>query len=232
MIPLHDAKPTELKPYLTVAIIALCVLVFLWELSLGRAQQVVVLRLGAIPAVLLQYGQLPPELALVPPPATVFTSMFLHGGWLHLLGNMLYLWIFGNNVEDAMGHGRFLVFHLLCGAGAVFAQALPDPRSLVPMIGAISGVLGAYLLLYPHARVLVVIPIVFSAYMIQLKAGWVLGFWCLMQLISALGAPAGEGGVAFGAHLGGFAAGMALVACFRRRGVRLLHPPRRTSGRW
>lgn len=236
MIPLHDDNPTELTPYFTVGIIVLCVLVFLWQLSLGRAQQAAVYSLGAIPAVLLHHKQLPAELALVPPMATVFTSMFLHGGWLHLLGNMLYLWIFGNNVEDAMGHGRFLVFYLLCGSAAVFAQALPDPQSVIPMIGAsgaISGVLGAYLLLYPHARVLVVIPIFFYPYMIQLPAGWVLGFWFVMQLISALGAPAGEGGVAFGAHVGGFVVGMALVPLFRRRGVRLLHPPRpQVRRRW
>lgn len=234
MIPLHDDNPTELAPYLTVAIIVLCVLAFLWELSLGRAQQAAVLSLGAIPAVLLHHRQLPPEFVLIPPLATVFTSMFLHGGWLHLLGNMLYLWIFGNNVEDAMGHGRFAVFYLLCGTVAVFAQALPDPQSVIPMIGAsgaISGVLGAYLLLYPHARVLVVIPIFFYPYLIQLKASWVLGFWFVMQLISALEAPAGQGGVAFGAHVGGFVAGIALVPVFRRRGVMLLHPPRQRTVR-
>ena len=128
------------------------------------------------------------ELALVPPTVTVFTSMFLHGGFMHLAGNMLYLWIFGNNVEDAMGHGRFIVFYLLCGVAAVFGQVLQDPGSRIPMIGAsgaISGVLGAYLILYPRARVLVLIPLGFFMQLVRLPALWVLGLWFAMQLISS-----------------------------------------------
>ncbi|HKK14743.1 MAG TPA: rhomboid family intramembrane serine protease [Gammaproteobacteria bacterium] len=237
MIPLHDDNPTRRPPYITLGIIGLCVAVFLWQLSLGgQGQQVAAFALGAIPAVLFHYKSLPPEIALVPPFATVVTSMFLHGGWLHLIGNMLYLWIFGNNVEDAMGHGRFVVFYLVCGTIAVLAQSLPAPHSTVPMIGAsgaISGVLGAYILLYPHARVLVLIPIFFYPLILGLKAGWVLGFWFVMQLLSSLNAPAGQGGVAFGAHVGGFVAGMALVALFKRRGVPLLRPPRgQPPSRW
>jgi membrane associated rhomboid family serine protease len=158
--------------------------------------------------------------------------MFLHGGWMHIIGNMLYLWIFGNNVEDAMGHRRFIVFYLLCGIAAALAQALPNPSSEVPMIGAsgaISGVLGAYLLLYPHARVLVVIPIFFYPYTVRIPAGWVLGFWFLMQVASSLSAPEQQGGVAWSAHIGGFVAGMALIPLFKYKQVRLFAPMRQST---
>jgi len=229
MIPLHDDNPTELTPFVTVATIAACVLVFLWQLSLGPTQQLATLAFGVIPAVLFDIRQLPTELAVIPAELSVLTSMFLHGGWGHLLGNMLYLWIFGNNVEDAMGHVRFVLFYVLCGVAAVFAQALPSPESTIPMIGAsgaISGVLGAYLLLYPHARVLVVIPLGFIFHTVRLKAGWVLGFWFVLQLINSLFA--GEGpGVAWYAHLGGFVAGVMLIPLFKRRAVPLFHPERR-----
>lgn len=229
MIPLHDDNPTRLAPLVTVALIAACVLAFFWQLSLGEAQQRVIMALGVIPSVLLGERQLAPELVLLPAELTMFTSMFLHGGWMHLIGNMPYLWIFGNNIEDAMGHLRFLVFYLMCGVAAVFAQALPDPSSTIPMIGAsgaISGVLGAYLLLFPHARVLVGIPLGFYLHTMRLKAVWVLGFWFVLQIVNTLMAGKGEGGVAWGAHLGGFVAGMALILVFRRRGVALFQPGR------
>ncbi len=228
MIPLHDDNPTEITPIVTVGLIAACVAAFLWQLSAGEAQQRIVYAFGTIPAVLFNLRELPPEVAVLPAELTVFTSMFLHGGWGHLLGNMLYLWIFGNNVEDAMGHARFIVFYLICGVAAVFAQALPNPDSTVPMIGAsgaISGALGAYLLLYPHARVLVAIPLGFIVHTLRLRAGWVLGFWFVFQIINSL--LAGDGaGVAWYAHAGGFVAGMALVPLFKRRRVRLFNPPR------
>ena len=224
MIPLHDDNPTEILPALTVAIIAACVLVFLWETSLGPERiEGAVYSLGVIPAVLLDRVQLPPELALVPPGATILTSMFLHGGFMHLAGNMLYLWIFGNNVEDAMGHVRFAVFYLVCGIAAVFGQVVQNPGSEVPMIGAsgaISGILGAYLLLYPQARVLVLIPLGFVMQTVRLPAGWVLGFWFVAQLASSA-LSSGEAGVAWFAHIGGFIAGMALIPIFKRRNVRL-----------
>jgi membrane associated rhomboid family serine protease len=183
-----------------------------------------------IPSVLFGEKRLSPELALVPPELTILTSMFLHGGWMHLIGNMLYLWVFGNNVEDSMGHLRFLVFYALCGAAAVFAQALPNPASTIPMIGAsgaISGVLGAYLLLYPHSRVLVGIPLGFVIHTMRLPALWVLGFWFVLQIVNTLLAGKAQGGVAWGAHIGGFVAGMALLPLFKRRGVRLFQPARR-----
>jgi membrane associated rhomboid family serine protease len=177
--------------------------------------------------VLLDRAALPAELELLPPAATVATSMFLHGGFLHLAGNMLYLWIFGNNVEDAMGHVRFVIFYLLCGVGAALGQVLQDPSSEVPMIGAsgaISGVLGAYVLLYPHARVLVLVPLGFMAHMVRMPAGWVLGLWFGIQILSSLGSQGA--GVAWFAHIGGFLVGMALIPVFKYRRVRLLNPPR------
>ena len=230
MIPLHDDNPTDVPPVFTILLIAACVLVFLWQISLGKAQERAILALGVIPSILLGERRLSPELALVPPELTILTSMFLHGGWMHLIGNMLYLWVFGNNVEDAMGHLRFLVFYGLCGAAAVFAQALPNPASTIPMIGAsgaISGVLGAYLLLSPQARVLVGIPLGFIIHTARLPALWVLGFWFLLQIINTLLAGKGQGGVAWGAHIGGFIAGMVLLPLLRRRGVRLFQPARR-----
>jgi membrane associated rhomboid family serine protease len=230
MIPLHDDNATERPPIFTVLLIVACVLAFLWQLSLGKAQQRAIMALGVIPAVLLGERRLAPELALIPPELTMFTSMFLHGGWMHLIGNMLYLWVFGNNIEDAMGHLRFLVFYLLCGVAAVFAQALPDPSSTIPMIGAsgaISGVLGAYLLLYPNARVLVGIPIFVYIHATRLPALLVLGFWFVLQIVSSILASAGEGGVAWGAHIGGFVAGMLLLPFLKRPGVRYFQPGRR-----
>lgn len=230
MIPLHDDNPTQIQPYLTITFIVICVLVFFWQLSLGTEGQQAVYSFGVIPAALVGGQSLPENLAVIPAWATMFTSMFMHGGWMHLIGNMLYLWIFGNNVEDAMGHQRFLAFYLLCGIAAVFAQALPNPASAVPMIGAsgaISGVLGAYLLLYPHAKVLVVIPIGFILQTLRIPAGFVLAFWFGMQLFSTLMSGNQQGGVAFGAHIGGFIAGMLLIPFFRRSGVPL-HLPGRT----
>ena len=231
MIPLHDDNPTSITPFITIGVVVSCVLVFLWQFAQGPgAQQQVIVSLGLIPAVLFGHVQLDPEVVRVAPAATLLTSMFMHGGWLHLIGNMLYLWIFGNNVEDAMGHGRFLLFYLLCGLAAAMAQALPDPSSTIPMVGAsgaISGVLGAYLLLYPKARVLVLIPLGFFTQMVRLPAIWVLGLWFVIQLLSGLASAGSQGGVAFGAHIGGFVAGMALIPWFRHSHHPLYNPLRR-----
>ena len=225
MIPLHDDNPTTLKPIVTVGLIAACSLVFLWQISLGeRGYLETVYSLGVVPAVLMGNVQLRPELASVPAELTLLTSMFLHGGWMHLIGNMLYLWIFGNNIEDAMGHGRFIVFYALCGTAAAYAQVLQDPASTVPMIGAsgaISGVLGAYLLLYPKARVLVLIWLGFFIHTVRLPAGFVLGFWFVLQYVNAALAGEAGGGVAWWAHIGGFVTGMALILVFRRKQVPL-----------
>jgi len=217
MIPLKDDNPTRTFPFVNYALIAACVLVFLWEVSLGGRAQNAILAYGFIPDVALGHARLPPGMAVVPAWTTVFTSMFLHGGWMHLIGNMLYLWIFADNVEDRFGHGRFVVFYLLCGVAAALAQALPDPDSKIPMVGAsgaISGVLGAYLLMFPRARVLVAIPVGILA-LVRLPAVLVLGLWFAMQLLSEMFSPPGAG-VAFRAHIGGFVAGMVLLPVFRR----------------
>jgi membrane associated rhomboid family serine protease len=228
VIPLRDDNPSFRPQIVTVTFIVMCVLVWLWQLSFGaEGGQRIVYALGVVPASLLGQQQLPPELSVVAPWMTMFTSMFMHGGWMHLIGNMLYLWIFGDNVEDSMGHGRFAVFYLLCGVAAVLAQALPDPSSTIPMVGAsgaISGVLGAYLLLYPHARVLVAIPLGFLLHTMRIPAGLVLVLWFGLQLLSSAMAQPGQGGVAFRAHIGGFVAGMILIPLFKQRQVRLRLP--------
>ncbi|MGE0371267.1 MAG: rhomboid family intramembrane serine protease [Gammaproteobacteria bacterium] len=231
MIPLRDDNPTAIRPIVTGGLIAACCMVFLWQFSLGPAGfERSVFGLGLIPAVFYGTASLPSGLELVPPGLTLFTSMFLHGGWMHLIGNMLYLWIFGNNIEDAMGHARFIVFYLACGVAAALAQATFESTAQIPMVGAsgaISGVLGAYLLLYPHARVQVLVPLGFIVHMMSLPALLVLGFWFVLQLVSSAAATAGEGGTAWFAHLGGFVAGMALIPIFKRRRVRFFNPPRR-----
>jgi membrane associated rhomboid family serine protease len=228
MIPLHDDNPTRRFPLLTVAFIALNSAVFLWQLTLDpRTLAGVWQALGTVPAVVL--GDAP---AVLPPTLTLVSAMFLHGGWMHLLGNMLYLWIFGNNVEDAMGHGRFVLFYLLTGVVAALLQSLADPASEIPMIGAsgaISGVLGAYLLLYPHARVLVLIPLGVLTRLVRLPAVFVLGLWFVLQIVNSALAPAG-GGVAWVAHAGGFVAGLVLIPLFKRRDVALFQPRRPPSG--
>lgn len=220
MIPLYDDNPTSRTPYVTIGLIAACILIYLWQWWLNARQEyLAVLGLGFIPAVLFDSAALPPGVALVPAEATLVTSMFLHGGFWHLAGNMVYLWVFGNNIEDVCGHARFLAFYLLAGLAAALAQAAVDPDSVIPMIGAsgaISGVLGAYLVLFPHARVYVLIPF-FIIFMYYMPAKWLLGFWFVFQLISGVIANPGDGGVAFWAHIGGFVAGMALILVFRDR---------------
>jgi membrane associated rhomboid family serine protease len=173
--------------------------------------------------VLLTDARLPPDLAWLPRYATPFTAMFLHASWMHLLGNMLFLWIYGDNVEDALGHARYLLFYLLCGIAALFAQALGDPRSAYPIIGAsgaISGVLGAYLLLFPRSRVLTLVLLPFFLTTVHVPARLLLLLWFAAQLVSDV-APSGDAGVAFRAHIAGFVSGMLLVLLFRRRAVRL-----------
>lgn len=228
MFPLHDDNPTAVVPYVTYTVLAICIAVFLWQVSHdAMAQQVIIHALGVIPAVLFGNVGLPAGLDWVSPVTTVFSSLFLHGGWMHLVGNVLYLWVFGNNVEAAMGHVRFAFFYLICGGVAVLAQALPDTHSQIPMIGAsgaISGVLGAYMLLYPQARVLVLIPVFFFIQVVRVPALLVLGIWFLMQLANSLLSVDQEGGVAFGAHLGGFVAGMVLIRFFKHSNLRLHLP--------
>jgi len=221
VIPIKDSNPTERFPIVTVLLIAVNVAVSLYQMTLGEGREEAFLKAFAlVPARLLSgdIGHAGP----VPAGMTVITSMFLHGGPLHLVGNMLYLWIFGNKVEDAMGRVRFIVFYLLCGIAAAMSHALPFPGSEVPMIGAsgaVSGVLGAYLLLYPRARVMTLFILGFFVRMIEIPAMVVLGFWFVLQFLNALSTPGTGGGVAWFAHLGGFVAGIALIGLFKRHNV-------------
>ncbi len=217
MIPLRDDNPTRSTPVVNVALIALCVIVFLWEIMLPqREAERAVYLLGFIPAVF--FGRADLAQHWVAPELSIVTSMFMHGGWMHLLGNMLYLWIFGDNVEDRVGHPRYVLFYLVCGFVAALAQGLADMSSTVPMVGAsgaISGVLGAYIVLYPRANVLVALPLLIVFYTLRVPAWVVLGMWFVGQLLSSLSGPQGAG-VAFGAHVGGFLAGVVLIRLFVR----------------
>jgi len=237
MFPYRDDNPTELTPYVTVGLIGLNVLVWVLVQGMGSPETLAhsVCTLGLIPGELLR--TVPPHTVVHlgeglacattshPAYATVLTSMFLHGGWFHLIGNMWFLWIFGNNVEDAMGHGRFVAFYLLCGLAAAATQVAASAHSAVPMIGAsgaISGVLGAYLILFPRVRVHTLIFLGFFVTTIALPAYLMLLYWFLLQLLGGLPSLAGVqgGGVAFFAHIGGFASGVALVKVFMRRDFR------------
>ena len=228
LLPLYDSNPRHRIPfqYVTVGLIVICVAVFVWQATLDpRSAQEAIYALGAIPAVVLGERTLPAELAWVPSELTLITSMFMHGGWMHLIGNMLYLWILGDNVEDAMGHFRFLIFYLLCGIAAVFAHMLLDTSSTVPLVGAsgaISGVIGAYLLLHPKAHINVLIWIFIFVKIVPVPAWIALAFWIGLQFVNAAQDPGSGGGVAFWAHIGGAIAGMILVPFFKRKDVPLL----------
>ncbi len=220
MIPIKDINPTRRFPAVTIALIGLNSAVFLYQLTLGPLSSEAFLRSFAlVPARLFSGG---PAEGLLPAGATVVTSLFLHGGFLHVAGNMLYLWIFGNNIEDAMGPIRFILFYALCGVLAALSHAFTDLSSTIPMIGAsgaVSGVLGAYLLLFPRARVITVVPIGFLIRTFEIPAMFVLGFWFLLQFLNALVTSGQGGGIAWYAHLGGFVAGMMLIGIFKRRDV-------------
>lgn len=233
MIPISDDNPARLTPVMTWLIIALCVIVYLWERSLGRDMAAAVFVLGFVPASLFGLHSPPTGFVSISPVATIFSSMFMHGGILHLAGNMLYLWIFGNNVEDAMGHLRFAAFFLICGVAAALTLAFVDPASRIPMVGAsgaISGVLAGYALLFPRARVTVVVPLGIIFYPFALSAFWVVGFWFVLQLASASLSDPHQPGVAWWAHVGGFGAGLALTPLFKLQGFPLFGRPHR--GPW
>jgi len=219
VIPLKDDNPVERTPVVMVALVAANVLAFGWQyFGVGLAQSVQTG--GAIPYEILTFQDIEWR-AIVPPPLTILTSMFLHGGIGHLAMNMLTLWIFGNNVEDALGHGRFLAFYLVAGVAAALAQTVAAAVSgdvLVPMVGAsgaIAGVLAAYLVLFPHARVLTLVFIVVFVQLVHVPAGIFIGIWFLLQILSVIFG--GNPGVAFFAHIGGFVAGYLLVRVVGRR---------------
>ena len=215
MIPISDENPARLTPVITWLILAGCVLAYVWELSLGGQADAALNVLGFVPANFWAGGSVPlPGGGHVPVYATLFFYMFLHGGFLHIAGNMLYLWIFADNVEDAMGHGKFTLFYFLCGVIAVLAMAVIDPRSQIPTVGAsgaISGILGCYMLLYPRARIRVIIPLGIIFIPFRLRAVWVVGFWFITQLLMAALTPENQPGVAWWAHIVGFAVGVILT---------------------
>ena len=234
MIPISDDNPARRAAIVTWTIIGLCVAVYVWERSLGSQMNAALFALGFVPSSFFSNHALATGGIAIPAVLTIITSMFLHGGILHLGGNMLYLWIFGNNVEDAFGHVRFLLFYLVCGAAAALAMAYISPSSRVPMIGAsgaISGVLAAYVLLYPRARVTVIVPLGIILWPFSITAMWVVGFWFLLQLVSAGLADPGQPGTAWWAHVGGFAAGLLLTPLMKPRGTPLFAPVSR-SGPW
>jgi membrane associated rhomboid family serine protease len=211
MIPLRDVIPSRTAPLATVGLIVANALVFAFQLTLPEEDLRLFVQLyGVVPAAL--------------DPLTLVTSMFLHGGWLHFLGNMLYLWIFGDNVEDRVGHGRFLAFYLLCGVAAALAQVAVNPGSRVPMVGAsgaIAGVMGAYFVLFPHSRILTLVPFFFYWELVEVPAVLFLGFWFVLQFLSGVGSLApmtaeDVGGIAFWAHVAGFAVGAGLIRFLRR----------------
>ncbi len=219
MIPLRDSIRSQTFPIINISLIIVNVLIFFLELSLGQDLGAFIYTFGVIPAEFTSAftGSGSATFAIVP----LFTSMFLHAGWFHLLGNMLFLWIFGDNVEDMMGHRRYLLFYILCGLGATATHIVFAPYSEIPVVGAsgaIAGVLGAYILLFPHSRVLTLIPI-FFLHLVEVRAFIFLGIWFVMQFFSGLfsiGGPA-VGGVAWWAHVGGFATGTILLFPFKRR---------------
>jgi membrane associated rhomboid family serine protease len=241
MIPIKDYNPTRRFPIITVILIAVNVLAFIQDRLTGQYQQMLVETARGVERVNHFVGGLSAHYSLVPAqlsaaPLTsceqVFTSMFLHGNWLHIASNMLFLWIFGNNIEDALGRFRFIVFYLGCGVAAAAAQYLSAPLSHIPMVGAsgaVAGVMGAYLILYPHARVLTLLPIFFFFTFIEVPAFLIIGYWALLQFISANWINSGsqsQGGIAYFAHIGGFLAGIALLFLFGGRGIKDRRPIR------
>ena len=220
-LPLFDDNPTGRVPVMTWSIMVLCVAVFLFQLGLdAESERRFLFSYGAIPALITGAELRPSAFADLPSLATLVTSAFLHGGFLHLGGNMLYLWIFGDNVEDAMGAVKFTIFYIICGAAAVLAHVAIDPASLTPLVGAsgaIAGVLGAYLMLYPHAQVRVLVVVLIFVRFISLPALAVLAGWLILQFLSAPASFSGGSGVAYFAHIGGFAAGLVLTPFFKNR---------------
>jgi len=230
IIPIRDDSVLRRLPIVTYGVIFTCSAVFVWELGLNsRALASATYSLGMIPAVLLGHAELPSRLAIIPAWATVLTSMFVHGGWLHLLGNMLYLWLFGRGVESTLGPIRFSILYLISGMVAAMTQAFTNPVAEVPMIGAsgaIAGTLGAYLILLPRANVVLFIWIFIFVRLVSVPAILLLALWFATQLLSAVAASPNEPGVAFWAHVGGFVAGMVLVLLLRGQNVMVFQAAR------
>lgn len=239
MFPIRDDNPHFLTPYVTYGIISLNVIA--WGLVQGLGSEPTlsgsVCNLGLVPGELLQTVPAGTRFQVGPNSVcvlgdtstwyTAITSMFLHGGWFHIISNMWFLWIFGNNVEDSMGHGRFAIFYLLCGLSAAALQIASNPESAIPMVGAsgaIGGIMGAYVLLYPRVHVHILIFFGFFFTTIAVPAYVMLGYWFLLQMVGGLGTLSTQGGVAFWAHIGGFLAGAMLILVFRDQRLLSRHP--------
>jgi membrane associated rhomboid family serine protease len=231
MFPIRDTIRSRTFPVVNVFIIVVNILVFLYEFALGERLDAFILRFGLTPVRFFWGIQNDLSEAFIP----LFTSMFLHGGWLHLLGNMWFLYIFGDNVEDRLGHGRYFFYYLLCGICAGLSQTLLFQTSNVPMVGAsgaIAGVLGGYFLLFPHSRVLTLVPIFVFLQLMEIPAVVFLVIWFFFQFIQGTFTSSTGGGVAWWAHIGGFIAGMILIFLFKKKEVRntgavyLDEPPR------
>jgi membrane associated rhomboid family serine protease len=215
MIPYKDDNPTRTFPYITIGLIAANAVIFLLQMTSSADLRQTVFAYGAIPQFILTFKTVQP----IHPFLTIFTSMFMHGGILHIFGNMLYLWIFGDNIEDRLGHIRFLIFYLLCGIAAAYSHAITEPSSILPMIGAsgaVSGILGAYMLLFPRARVHTLIFLGFFIQVIRLPALFIIGLWVVIQFLNSIinRGIAGQGGVAWFAHIGGFIFGILMIRFF------------------
>ena len=211
----QDQQYQQPPTIITLGIIIICSLVFIWQLTTGLPERYISYGFGVTPGLL--FNQHPTLIHPFPVWLTIFSSMFLHGSWLHLIGNMFYLWVFGRTIEDRIGHIRFLVFYLLCGVIAVFSHALLDIQSMIPMIGAsgaISGILGAYLILYPQSRVLIILPLIVVFYSYWVPAWIVLLIWFVWQVAAAFIYDAQQSGIAWAAHIGGFIAGMVFIWLF------------------
>lgn len=212
MLPYKDENPTRTFPFVTIGIIIINVLVYVWELMSPAGENYIVFRYGAIPSDLISFE----KTRYLHPALTIFSSMFLHGGLLHIGGNMLYLWIFGDNIEDMLGHFRFVLFYLVSGIVAAYSHAITSPASTIPMIGAsgaIAGVLGAYIVLFPRARVRSLIFFGFFVEIVRIPALIVIGFWAIIQVVNGLLSQGllPQGGIAWFAHVGGFLTGLLTI---------------------
>jgi len=222
VIPLKDTIPSRTFPVVNITLVVINCLVFLYELALGPGLSPFIERYGIVPVRFFNAGMISDMIT------PLFSFMFLHGGWLHIISNMLYLWIFGDNVEDRMGPFGYLIFYLMCGIASGLVQLFVSPASRIPIVGAsgaIAGVMGAYLLLYPYGRVVTLIFIFFFVQVVQIPAFFFLVFWFMLQFFSGAASMAGqEGGVAWWAHVGGFLCGLLMVYPFTRR--------KKASRRW
>ena len=220
MIPIRDRNPSDTFPYITIGIIAINILIFLYELSLGSGLDVFIMKFGVVPFKVGHYSQVP-EFTFISTFSPFILSMFLHGGFVHLIGNMWFLWIFGDNIEDKLGHFEFLGFYILCGIIASSVHVFFNIQSGTPCIGAsgaIAGVLGAYMVTFPRARVVTIVPLFIFIQVIELPAIVVLGFWFVIQFFNgaiSITASTTGAGVAWWAHIGGFAAGVIILCIIR-----------------